>query len=149
MLLLIAGAGGCRGGGGRDAERQPVTPVLEIVAPSTVRPGESVPVALRVTNPGDRSLDLYLVGRTITFDIVVAAPDGQVVWRRLEGASVQQILQVRTLAPGETLELRDAWSQRTNAGAPTAPGSYTMQGVIPTDAEPLRTAVVPLRVVPP
>lgn len=126
-----------------------MTPVLEIVVPSRVRPGEPVPIALRATNPGDRSLDLYLLGRTITFDIVVAAPDGRVVWRRLEGATVQQILQIRTLAPGETLELRDAWSQRTNAGAAATPGSYTVQGIIPTDAEPLRTPVVPLRIVPP
>jgi hypothetical protein len=125
-----------------------VTPVLEIVAPATVRPGEAVPIALRVTNADDRSLDLYLVGRTPTFDIVVTAPDGEVVWRRLEGASVQQILQVRTLAPGETLELRDTWSQRTNAGAAARQGSYTVQGIIPTDGEPLRTAVVPLRVAP-
>lgn len=125
-----------------------MTPVLEIVVPSSVHPGEPVPIALRVTNPGDRSLDLYLLGRTITFDIVVAAPGGRVVWRRLEGASVQQILQIRTLAPGETLELRDAWSQRTNAGAAAAPGSYTVQGIIPTDAEPLRTAPRSLRITP-
>lgn len=125
-----------------------MTPVLEIVAPPSVRTGEAVPIALRVTNPGDRSLDLYLVGRTVTFDIVVAAPDGQVVWRRLEGASVQQILQLKTLAPGETLELKDVWRQRTNAGAEAELGDYTLTGAIPTDGKPLRTAPARLRITP-
>lgn len=146
MLLLLAGAGGCRSH--RDTARRPVTPIAEIIAPSSVPSGEVVPITLRVTNPGDRGLDLYLVGRTITFDIVVAAPDGQVVWRRLEGASVQQILQVKTLAPGEMFELTDVWPQRTSAGATAPAGDYSVTGVIPTDGEPLRTAPIRLRVTP-
>lgn len=117
-----------------------------VVAPRSVHLGEPVPVTLRVTNAGTRSVDLYLTGRTITFDIVVAHPDGRVVWRRLEGASAQQILQVKTLAPGETLELKDVWNQRTNAGAPATPGDYIVQGVLPTDARPLKTKPVRLQI---
>lgn len=119
-----------------------MTPVLEIVAPPSVRLGESVPIALRVTNPGDRNLDLYLVGRAITFDIVVAASDGQVVWRRLEHVTSQQILQVKTLAPGETMELKEVWKQALD------PGEYTVQGVLPTDGAPLRTAPKRLWITP-
>ena len=119
-----------------------------VVAPRSVRVGKPVPVTLRLTNAGKRKVDLYLLGRSITFDIIVGGPDGRVVWRRLEGASSQQVLQVKTLAPGETLELKDVWTQKTNAGAAAAPGVYTIQGVLPTDAAPLQTTPVPLRVTP-
>ena len=117
-----------------------------VVAPRSARLGEPVPVTLRLTNAGNQKVDLYLLGRSITFDIIVAGPDGRVVWRRLEGASSQQVLQVKTLAPGETLELKDAWTQRTNAGAAVAPGVYTVRGLLPTDATPLQTAPVRLRI---
>lgn len=93
-------------------------------------------------------MDLYLTGRTITFDIIVAGLDGQVVWRRLQHVATQQILQVKTLAPGETLELIDRWQQRTDAGAPVSAGDYSVTGVIPTDREPLRTTPVRLRIAP-
>ena len=119
-----------------------------VVAPRAVRLGKPVPVTLRLSNAGTRKADLYLLGRTITFDIIVAGPDGRVRWRRLEGASGQQILQVKTLAPGETLELRDVWTQRTNAGAAVSPGVYTVQGVLPTDAAPLQTTLVRVRITP-
>lgn len=122
---------------------------LELLAPAEARLGDSVPLALRLTNTGTRPLELHLLGRTIAFDITVAREGGAVVWRRLEGAAIQGILQIRMLAPGETLELKELWRQRTDAGEPVGPGSYTLQGVLPTDApEPLRTRAVRLRIVP-
>jgi Intracellular proteinase inhibitor len=121
---------------------------LSVVAPDSVRRGASVPITLRLTNTGKQSLNLYLTGRTITFDVVVAHLDGAVVWRRLEGASGQQILQIKTVAPGETVELKAVWNQRTNAGVTAPPGDYTVQGVLPTDGEPLRTKPVRLRIAP-
>src|SRR5207249_4101135 len=123
------------------APQRPGSLRFVVVAPRAVRLGKPVPVTLRLSNAGTRKADLYLLGRTITFDIIVAGPDGRVRWRRLEGASGQQILQVKTLAPGETLELRDVWTQRTNAGAAVSPGVYTVQGVLPTDAAPLQTTL--------
>lgn len=124
------------------AAQHPDSIQFTVLAPASVRRGEPVPIALHLTNAGDRPVQVYLTGRTITFDIVVARPDGHVVWRRLEGKAGQQILQVKTLAPRETLELKDVWTH------PVDPGDYTVQGVLPTDREPLRTAVVPLRIVP-
>lgn len=132
----------------------PVTPPdslrLELVAPTTIRAGAPVPVALRLTNVADRPAELHLVGREIAFDIVVAREDGTVVWRRLTRAAIQGILQIRTLAPGETLELRDVWRQRSDAGHPVPPGTYTLLGVVPTEEpkRPLRTAVAQLRILP-
>lgn len=117
-----------------------------LAAPARVPPGRPVPIALRLTNTGRDTVMLHLLGREIAFDIVVRR-GGALVWRRLERQVIPQILQVRPLAPGETLELRDAWDQRTNAGAPAGPGSYTLQGVLPTDApEPLLTPTVEVRI---
>lgn len=117
-----------------------------VVAPPSVRRGEPVPITLRLTNTAKHGVNLYLTGRTVTFDIIVARPDGQIVWRRLEHVTSQQILQVKTLAPGETFELKDVWKQHTNAGAAAPSGDYTVTGVIPTDGDPLRTAPAPLRI---
>lgn len=122
--------------------------VLSIHVPDTVRTGEPVPITLRVHNRTDRPVELHLLGRTIAFDIVVTAPDGALVWRRLEGQAVQSILQLRVLGPGEALELGDRWDQRGPGGAPVGPGVYRVQGVLPTDEpEPLRTPVGSFRIV--
>lgn len=125
-----------------------MTITFAVVAPDSVRRGDPVPITLRLTNAGTVPENLYLTGRSITFDIIIARSDGEIVWRRLEHATGQQILQVQTLAPGQTLELKDRWRQRTNAGAAVAPGDYTVTGVIPTDRQPLRTAPVRLRITP-
>jgi len=123
---------------------------LELEVPPEARAGEPVPVTIRVRNVAARPVQLHLMGRTVAFDIVVArAEDGAVVWRRLEGQAVPAILQLRTLAPDEVLELRDRWDQRTNAGARVPPGFYTVRGVVPTDEpRPLETPVARLRILP-
>ena len=121
---------------------------VELVAPAAVRAGEPVLVTIRITNPSDKPVDAYFVGREIAFDIVVrkavppsahpgAPPRGQppaahsaVVWRRLYGLNIQPVLQVRSLAPGETLELRDTWRQQSDAGPVVPAGSYLVEGVV-------------------
>lgn len=103
-------------------------------APDTVQRGAAVPITLRLTNVSDHPVDAHFLGRTIAFDIVVTDKDG-VVWRRLQEA-VPSILQIRTLAAGETLEWKDVWR-------PAKAGRYQVQGLLPSDApEPLRTAQV-------
>jgi Intracellular proteinase inhibitor len=116
-------------------------PTVTVVAPATARAGEPVAVTVRLANPGTKPLTLYVTGRSITFDVIVATPRGAIVWHRLEGAAGQQILQVKTLAPGEVLELSDTWTA-------AAPGDYTVQGVVPTDGAPLTTKPVRLRITP-
>jgi hypothetical protein len=122
------------------AAQHPDSVRFTVNAPHTARVGHAVPITLRVTNTSNRGVDLYLMGRTVTFDIIVARSDGQVVWRRLEHESSQQILQIKMLAPGETFELKDVWKQTAD------PGEYTVQGVLPTDREPLKTPPVRLRI---
>ena len=124
---------------------------VELVAPAAVRAGEPVPVTIRITNPTDKPVDAYFVGREVAFDIVVrkAAPpeDTTIVWRRLFGRAVQAVLQVRTLAPGEILLLRDTWQQLSDAGSRVPAGNYTVQGIVlGQDKEQLRTPALSLEI---
>lgn len=121
---------------------------LTLDVPAAVSAGEPVPVALRLANVSDRALELHLVGREIAFDIVVERQGGGAVWRRLAHTTVQGILQIRTLAPREVLELRDAWRQRDDRGRAVPPGIYTVRGEVPTEdpRNPLRTGAARLRI---
>ena len=104
----------------------------------------AVRFVLHVRNEGGAPIELTLRGRTITFDIVVTDAAGHAVWRRLEGAAIQAIAQLRVLAPGEQLDLRARWDGRDRSGTAIAAGEYTVHGELLTDAAaPLRTAGVP------
>jgi hypothetical protein len=118
-----------------------------IDVPPEVRVGETVPIILRLENVGARSLDLYLRGRTIAFDVSVRRGDGHAVWQRLAGAIIPAIIQYKALDPGEVLELRTEWDQRTDDGTAVDSGLYTVQGYLPTDApDPFVTDPVPLHI---
>jgi Intracellular proteinase inhibitor len=113
---------------------------FSISVPKSVRAGQPVPIALRLTNVSDKSVEAHFLGRTIAFDIVVTTSDGTIVWRRLGEGAGQSILQLRTLAPGETMEWRDNW-------IPKRVGRYRVQGVLPSDRpEPRRTDWVEIEV---
>jgi hypothetical protein len=120
---------------------------LDLVLPPRVRAGEPVPITLRVQNRTERALDLYLRGRSITFDVVVARPSGEVAWQRLEDEIIPAIVHLRMLAPNEQLELETVWDQRTNKGKPVEPGEYTARGLLLVEGDPPETTLVPLRIV--
>ncbi len=120
---------------------------LELVLPGRVRAGEPVPIRLRLENRTRRGLDLYLRGRTITFDVVVTRPDGEVVWRRLEDEIIPAILHLRSLAPAERLELETVWDQRTKRGTSVGPGEYTARGLLLVEGDPLETPSAPFHIV--
>jgi hypothetical protein len=151
LLGLAAGLAGCRPDGGRPPVAGAVSAVpadsisFEILLARQVGAGQPVAITLRLTNRGATARQFYLLGRTITFDILVSRPDGQVVWQRLHGQLVPQILQVVTLEPGQRLDFTDTWAQRTNEGEPVGPGTFMVQGVLPTDErQPMRTALAEL-----
>lgn len=112
---------------------------LTLLVPDTVRAGDPVRITLRVENRTERALDLYVRGRAPTLDVVVTAPDGAVVWQRLEDTIIPAIVHLRTLQPAERLELEVAWDQRTRTGAPAGPGAYSAQGLLLVEGEPLVT----------
>jgi Intracellular proteinase inhibitor len=126
-------------------ERQPDSMRVDIVVPLNVAPGVPVPIAIRIGNTTARPIELHLQGRTVVFDLIVSRGDA-VVWRRLEGESVTAILQLRMLAPGEVLELKDTWRQEDGTGRPVGPGKYRVTGMVPTDAAPLRAGPVTLMI---
>jgi hypothetical protein len=119
---------------------------FELEVPPRIRLGEPVPMELQLENRTGRALDLYLRGRTITFDVVVARPSGEVVWQRLQDEIIPAIVHLRTLAPGERLELEAVWDQQTNQGRALEAGEYTAHGVLLVEGEPLKTPSVPLRI---
>jgi hypothetical protein len=121
---------------------------LSLGVPVEVAAGVSVPVTITLENVSGRPLDLYLRGRTIAFDIVVLDAAGVTTWRRLEGVIIPAILRLESLAPGQVLELSDRWDQRDNAGRPVGAGDYSVYGEVLTEGPPLRTADVPLRILP-
>ena len=119
---------------------------VELSVPDHVRAGEPVPLTVRATNQSTTAATLYLRGRPIAFDVMVTDARGKIVWRRLEGATITMILQVRELKPGESLTLEDVWPQHNNAGAAVEPGEYHLKAQLLTDTEPLESASVPLRI---
>jgi hypothetical protein len=120
---------------------------FQILVPDDVRSGERVPLVLRIENRGARPLDLYLRGRTITADLEVTRADGEPVWRRLEGEIIPAILHIRTLAPGERLEVEAEWNQRTLEGALVATGVYRVRGLLLVEGDPWATKWVAFRIV--
>ncbi len=118
---------------------------FRVELPPVAHVGEPVPVVLRLTNRTEQPLTLVLQGRPLAFDITIAGPDGATVWQRLEGATVQSILAVRTLAPAESLTFEAVWDGRDRNGAPVPPGRYLVVGRLLTDTpEGLATLPAPL-----
>ena len=107
--------------------------VVTLDVPGSVPAGATVPIKLRVRNTSSAPLDLYLRGRDVTFDIAITDSAGDAVWRRLTGEPVQAILQLRTLAPAEVLELSHDWDQKSQRGSLVPPGRYTVRGSVLTD----------------
>lgn len=119
--------------------------VFRVELPPAAHAGEPVPIVLRLTNRTEQPLTLALQGRPLAFDVTITGPDGTIVWRRLEGAVVQSILAVRTLAPAESLTFEAAWDGRRRDGSPAPPGRYLVAGRLPTDTpEGLITRPTPL-----
>ena len=122
---------------------------IEISVPAEARRGDSVPIALRLVNDADTAVEVALQGRPVAFDVTVARPDGEPVWRRLAGETVTAILQLRMVAAGESLDFRTAWDQRTDRGAPVPAGEYVVKGTIPSDPPAVfRSDRVNLKVLP-
>ena len=122
-------------------------PELALDVPATVTRGAPVAITLHVTHPGPDALEIYLRGRAATFDVEVTDDAGRLVWRRLDGAVIPGIVQLRVLWPGERFDLHASWDGRDASGALVPAGDYRVRGFLLTDApEPPATAALPLRV---
>lgn len=103
-------------------------------------------ISLTVENDTPRTIDLYLRGRTPTFDVIVTRADGEIVWQRLENEIIPAIVSLRTLASAEGLELATVWDQRTGRGSSAEAGEYTARGVLLLEGESQETKSVPFRI---
>ncbi len=121
---------------------------LRLKLPEKVKAGVAVPMTLRAENLRQEPLDLYLTGRPIAFDIIVLDEEGRVAWRRLEGEIISMVLRMETLAPGDILQFTHTWDQRSDAGDPVPPGTYTVRGELPAEGGPLVTKARTLRITP-
>lgn len=119
---------------------------IALDAPATLSAGRSDSITIRLTNRTDRTLDLSLRGRDITFDLIVSREDGTVIWRRLEGEVVPAILRLEQLAPRAELVLEATWDGRDQAGRPLPPGNYGLRGEVLTETAPLVTPERRLRI---
>ncbi len=150
LMILLVLLGACsiekRGAPGTDPETEvvmggesgPDSVEVLVAAPSYAVVGDAVPLSVVVRNDTNRRVDLHLTGRDVAFDIIVETTDSTPVWRRLANVTLQQILQLKPLAPGESFTLSDHWR------APQA-GEYMVRAELPTDGEPLRSD--PVRIV--
>jgi hypothetical protein len=86
-----------------------------------------------VRNAGKTSVTLQLLGRTPTADFVVEDSAGRRIWSLLRGQTMLGALRLHPLGPGQRLEWRHRWDQRTDGGEPVPPGQYLVRGVLLTD----------------
>lgn len=145
--LLALVAGGCGDAGVADCAGSPDTAVgdrgemplpvegvlVRLVIPDAVAPGEMVPMTIRLTNTTSDARALYLRGREVTLDVAITDSAGNEVWRLLPGDPIPAIVQLRTLAAGDTIELRHEWNQVTRQGGRLPDGTYTVRAEVLTD----------------
>ncbi|MDR7570980.1 MAG: BsuPI-related putative proteinase inhibitor [Armatimonadota bacterium] len=103
-------------------------PALSLRAPSSASAGQTVRLALVARNRFVRPCVLHLGGRP-PHDFVVVRR-GRTVWTWRHGRAVRDVLDLRTLAPGEAVEFAGEWDQKDLEGNPVPPGTYFVYGVL-------------------
>jgi hypothetical protein len=119
---------------------------LSLEAPDEVEAGQTVNLKLIWRNLTDQPVQLTLGGRP-AYDFVVTASEGKEIWRWLAGQTVQEILEIKTVDPGQKLEFMLEWQPVDQAGAALPPGHYLVQGIL--NLEPpavLKTKPKPLTI---
>lgn len=107
---------------------------LEIPSSTPTEPfwklGQKLPLKLKLKNISDQPVGLTLLGQPAYDFVVTQGYDGPEVWRWSQGKAIQEIAELRTLAPNEELEFVEAWDLRDNAGTPILPGRYAVRGLL-------------------
>jgi hypothetical protein len=131
-----------------DSSARPGEVTSSLEAPEQVQSGDSVPFVIRLRNSGAQAADLYLRGREIAFDVVLADSSGTEIWTRLHDQIVQAVIRIVQLEPGKSIELRHVWNQLDNSGRQVRSGDYVVRGLVLTDGVPIRTPERRLRILP-
>ena len=98
---------------------------------------------LILLNDSDSAMDLHLRGREPTMEVVVSDEHGDTVWRRLDGEMIPAVLQLRSLAPGEQLDVSADWDLRAD-GTLVGPGVYMVRASLVAEDEMLEASPVRL-----
>jgi intracellular proteinase inhibitor BsuPI len=117
---------------------------LTLEAPDEVEVGQTVNLKLIWRNLTDKPVELTLGGRP-AYDFVVTSQDGKEIWRWLAGQAVQDILEIKTVDPGQKVEFVLEWRPVEQSGVALPPGRYLAQGIL--NVEPpavLKTEPKPL-----
>ncbi len=112
---------------------------LKLELPREAESGSPIAAVLRVRNLTDRPIDLYLRGRTFTVDVIARRPDGDALWRRLEGEIIPAMIHHQRLVPARSIVIPIAWTWTLGTG------EYQLEALLLTEAEPLRSKRVFLR----
>jgi hypothetical protein len=107
---------------------------LRVDVSGSVRAGEPVRMAVRLTNKTERVLTLALRGGERAFDLTAARADGTIVWQLLHGGTVSKGSGERMLEPAESLVFEASWDGRA-AGGPASPGQYLVTGKLFIEGE--------------
>jgi hypothetical protein len=108
---------------------------LHLYAPSSVEPGEAVPLLLIARNDSSQAIYVGTGDSTTTFDVRVVDRFGKTVWRRMHEREALASLHEHTLATGQDLRFADMWDQRSNEGARVPAGTYEVRGTLDVQGE--------------
>jgi hypothetical protein len=143
FTMTILGFDGCShpaGNPGRPDE--PFT----LEAPDEVEAGQTATLKLIWRNLTDKPVELSLGGRP-PYDFVLTTDGGKEIWRWLAGQTVQDILEIKTVEPGQKLEFTLEWRAVDQAGASLAPGHYLLYGILNLESPAtLKTKPKPLTI---
>lgn len=96
-----------------------------MTAPRQVFAAGTLAVILGLKNTSDHSVDLYLRGRSMTFDLQILDARQKVILSRLGDTPIPAILHIKTLAPRQSLSRGIEW--KLDPGVRLGPGAYMLR----------------------
>ena len=92
--------------------------------------GADIGFVVVARNTSDKTVVLHF-STSRTFDFLISSrSNNTVVWQRSHGTLFTQANKQIVLAPGEKVDYRGRWNQKTNNGTVVAPGAYSVVGII-------------------
>jgi hypothetical protein len=128
--MAIVGSSGCRSSSDDGPGSPPLAFRLE--APGEARSGETIHLKLTIRNASKRTINQPLGGQP-PHDFAVARTDGKELWRWSKGQVIQDVLELKTLRPGQELVFEADWNQQDDEGRPLPPGTYEVRALLKTD----------------